>query len=88
MTSPRPGRTGGASASPGGCGAAPKPPSRRSANTGGPGELSHLYDETLMLASFPGYHVLELRTYEAHVQEGAAHQGMSGLLGFAAIKPA
>ena len=63
-------------------------PAQLKFNTGGPGELSHLYDEALMRASFPGYHVLELRTYEAQVQEGAAHQGMSGLLGFAAIKPA
>ena len=62
-------------------------PAQLKFNTGGPGELSHLYDEDLMHASFPGYHVLELRTYEAQIQEGAAHRGMSGLLGFAATKP-
>jgi cyclopropane fatty-acyl-phospholipid synthase-like methyltransferase len=56
-------------------------------NTGGPGELDHLYDEALMRASFPDYEVLDLRTYEAEVAEGTAHNGMSGLLGFVGRKP-
>lgn len=56
-------------------------------NTGGPGELDHLYDEALMRASFPGYEVLDLQTYEASIAEGSAHNGMSGLLGFVAKKP-
>ena len=56
-------------------------------NTGGPGELDHLYDEALMRASFPGYEVLDLRTYEADIAEGSAHKGMSGLVGFVAKKP-
>jgi hypothetical protein len=56
-------------------------------NTGGPGELDHLYDEALMRASFPGYEVLDLRTYEADIAEGSAHKGRSGLVGFVAKKP-
>ena len=56
-------------------------------NTGGPGELDHLYDEALMRASFPGYEVLDLQTYEANIAEGTAHNGMSGLVGFVAKKP-
>ena len=44
-------------------------------------------DEALMRASFPGYEVLDLRTYEAEVAEGTAHSGMSGLVGFVGIKP-
>ncbi len=56
-------------------------------NTGGPGELDHLYDEALMRASFPNYEVKDLQTYEAQVSEGSAHNGMSGLVGFVAKKP-
>ena len=56
-------------------------------NTGGPGELDHLYDEALMRTSFTGYEVKDLQTYEAEVSEGSAHNGMSGLVGFAAKKP-
>jgi cyclopropane fatty-acyl-phospholipid synthase-like methyltransferase len=56
-------------------------------NTGGPGKLDHLYDEALMLESFKGYEVLDLRTYVQEIHEGSAHSGMSGLLGFVGRKP-
>lgn len=56
--------------------------------TGGPGKLEHLYDEALLRESFPGYEVLDLRTYEAQVSEGSGHRGMSALVGFVARKPA
>ena len=56
-------------------------------NTGGPGKLDHLYDEALLLQSFPGYTVLDLQTYEAEIHEGQAHAGMSGLVGYVARKP-
>lgn len=56
--------------------------------TGGPGKLDHLYDEALLREAFPAYEVLDLRTYEAQVNEGSGHQGMSALVGFVARKPA
>ena len=56
-------------------------------NTGGPGKLAHLYDESLMLDAFGELDILDLRTYEAEMAEGTGHQGMSGLLGLTARKP-
>ncbi len=56
-------------------------------NTGGPGKPEHLYDEALLRDAFPGYEVLDARTYEAQVQEGSGHRGPSALVGFVARKP-
>jgi cyclopropane fatty-acyl-phospholipid synthase-like methyltransferase len=56
-------------------------------NTGGPGKLDHLYDETLLTSAFAQYKVLDMQTYEAEIHEGTAHSGMSGLIGFTAQKP-
>lgn len=56
-------------------------------STGGPGILSHLYDEVLMQQLLPGYRFLDLSTYTAEIHEGKAHSGISGLLGLVAIKP-
>jgi cyclopropane fatty-acyl-phospholipid synthase-like methyltransferase len=56
-------------------------------NTGGPGKLAHLYDESLMLDAFGEMDILDLRTYEAEIAEGTGHKGMSGLLGLSARKP-
>ncbi len=56
-------------------------------NTGGPGKLDHLYDENLLLDSFKGYEILDLKTYVQEIQEGRAHSGMSGLLGYIGRKP-
>lgn len=56
-------------------------------NTGGPGKLAHLYDETLMLDAFGKWDILDLRTYELEITEGTGHHGMSGLLGLTARKP-
>ena len=55
-------------------------------NTGGPGKLAHMYDEALMLDAFGELDILDLRTYEAEINEGTGHQGMSGLLGLTACK--
>ncbi len=56
-------------------------------NAGGPGKLAHLYDEGLMLNAFGELDVLDLCKYEAEINEGTGHQGMSGLLGLTARKP-
>ena len=55
-------------------------------NTGGPGKAEHLYDEPMMRDAFPEYDIIDLQTYEAHIDEGTAHKGMSGLLGLTARK--
>ena len=55
-------------------------------NTGGPGKLDHLYDEAMMREAFAHYDIIDLRTYEAEIDEGTAHKGMSGLLGMTARK--
>ena len=62
-------------------------PAQLKFNTGGPGKLDHLYDETLLKTAFPHYKVLDIQTYEAEIHEGTAHSGMSGLIGFVAQKP-
>ena len=56
-------------------------------NTGGPGKLDHLYDEDLLRQAFAGYEVQVCETYETKLHEGAAHSGMSALVGFVARKP-
>ena len=55
-------------------------------NTGGPGKLDHMYDEHMMKEAFPNYDIIDLQTYEAQIDEGTAHKGMSGLLGLTARK--
>ena len=55
-------------------------------NTGGPGKLDHLYEEQILKDQFSNYEVLDLRTYVAEVNEGAAHKGMSSLVGMTALK--
>lgn len=55
-------------------------------NTGGPGKLDHMYDEAMMREAFVDYDIIDLQTYEAQIDEGTAHKGMSGLLGLTARK--
>ncbi|WP_151447132.1 class I SAM-dependent methyltransferase [Lacisediminimonas profundi] len=56
--------------------------------TGGPPELSHLYTAPLLEQMWAGFEMLELREYEAELQEGARHAGRSALIGMVARKPA
>lgn len=55
--------------------------------TGGPGELSHLYTEELLRDSFGALQMLELRCYEAELNEGRRHTGRSALVGMVARRP-
>lgn len=55
-------------------------------NTGGPGKLDHLYNEQMIRDAFVNYDIIDLQTYEAPIEEGTAHHGMSGLLGLTARK--
>jgi SAM-dependent methyltransferase len=54
--------------------------------TGGPGELDHLYDESLIRDLLPHFEFLELKTYVATISEGTGHAGISSLVGVVARK--
>ena len=52
--------------------------------TGGPSVLSHLYTQDLLRAAFADLSIIELREYEAEIQEGQGHSGRSALIGLVA----
>jgi SAM-dependent methyltransferase len=54
--------------------------------TGGPGELSHLYTPELLRDAFKALQTIELVDYEAELNEGARHAGLSALIGLVARK--
>lgn len=55
--------------------------------TGGPGQVEKLYTEALLRSAFAALEIVELRSYDAEVDEGAAHKGMSALIDLVARKP-
>ena len=55
--------------------------------TGGPSVLSHLYTEPMLRQALAGLDIVELRDYEADVQEGSGHRGRSALIGLVARRP-
>lgn len=54
--------------------------------TGGPGVLEHLYTEDLLKTAFAGLRMLDLRSYDAELNEGSRHSGKSALIGMVARK--
>lgn len=52
--------------------------------TGGPSRIENLYTAQLLRSSFPGFEILELREYEAELEEGSRHAGISALIDFVA----
>jgi SAM-dependent methyltransferase len=56
--------------------------------TGGPSVLENLYTEELLRSEFAGMEVLHLAQYEAELNEGARHKGMSAVIDFVARKAA
>lgn len=48
--------------------------------TGGPKVLENLYTEELLRDAFADFSELEVRAYDAEVDEGAGHSGMSALV--------
>lgn len=54
--------------------------------TGGSGVLEHLYTEAMLSAEFAGMSIVELRSYDAALNEGRRHKGMSALIGMVARK--
>lgn len=55
--------------------------------TGGPPTVENLYTAPMLRAAFDGFVVLSLEEYDAEVQEGSGHSGMSALIDLVARKP-
>ncbi len=55
--------------------------------TGGPPQVEHLYTEAMLREAFAALEIVELREYEADVNEGSGHRGRSALIGLVARRP-
>jgi len=55
--------------------------------TGGPSVVENLYTEEMLRAAFADLEIIELRSYEDVLDEGAGHSGRSALIGLVAHKP-
>ena len=56
--------------------------------TGGPRDAEHLYTEALLGEAFADMSIEALRSYDAVIEEGSAHVGMSALIDLIAVQPA
>lgn len=54
--------------------------------TGGPKQVDQLYTEDLLREAFGALEILELRAYEAELNEGTRHTGMSAVIDLVARK--
>jgi cyclopropane fatty-acyl-phospholipid synthase-like methyltransferase len=55
--------------------------------TGGPPIAENLYTEAMLREAFSDLEILELNEYDAVIEEGTAHKGMSALIDLVARKP-
>lgn len=55
--------------------------------TGGAPWPEHLYTLELLHEAFPGWEILREADYDAEIQEGRGHAGLSALVDFVALKP-
>ena len=55
-------------------------PKQREYKTGGPSEVENLYTRTLLEQSFSGFASLDIKEYDAEIEEGAGHGGISALI--------
>ena len=55
--------------------------------TGGPSQVGNLYTEALLREAFRDLEILELREYEAELEEGWRHAGRSALIDVVARRP-
>jgi SAM-dependent methyltransferase len=62
-------------------------PEQLAYGTGGPPDAENMYTEALLREAFAGMKILSLRAYDAAIEEGAAHKGMSALIDMVAAKP-
>ena len=56
--------------------------------TGGPSKIENLYTQGLLENSFGDWEALDVKAYDAEVNEGGGHVGMSALIDLVARKPA
>jgi SAM-dependent methyltransferase len=61
-------------------------PGQLAYGTGGPKQLENLYTEELLRESFASLEILHLAAYDAEVDEGGGHSGMSALIDLVARK--
>jgi cyclopropane fatty-acyl-phospholipid synthase-like methyltransferase len=54
--------------------------------TGGPRYAQQLYTEAMLRAAFAGMRIEALRAYDAVIEEGTGHSGMSALIDLVAVK--
>ena len=54
--------------------------------TGGPSIVENLYTEAMLREAFSDLEILELNQYDAIIEEGAGHKGMSALIDLVARK--
>jgi len=62
-------------------------PAQLKHGTGGPKQVDQLYTEALLRQSFGALEIVELRAYEAELNEGTRHTGMSAVIDLVARKP-
>lgn len=55
--------------------------------TGGPPHAENMYTVDMLAQAFGDFELLELRSYERHVDEGEGHSGTSALIDLVARKP-
>lgn len=62
-------------------------PEQRKHKTGGPSQVENLYTPELLRSAFAELEIVELRDYEAVLEEGTRHTGMSAVIDLVARKP-
>jgi cyclopropane fatty-acyl-phospholipid synthase-like methyltransferase len=62
-------------------------PEQLAYGTGGPPVAENLYTEELLRHAFAGLAIEELASYDAVIEEGSGHNGMSALIDLVARKP-
>ncbi len=63
-------------------------PEQLAYGTGGPSEQANLYTEALLRDAFAPLEILQLDSYDARIEEGHGHAGLSALIDLVACKPA
>jgi cyclopropane fatty-acyl-phospholipid synthase-like methyltransferase len=62
-------------------------PEQISYGTGGPPHRENMYDEALLRVAFSGWDIEHLAAYDAEIEEGTGHKGLSALIDLVARKP-
>lgn len=61
-------------------------PEQLAYGTGGPKAVENLYTEPMLREAFADMQILEMRAYDAAIEEGTGHRGMSALIDLVARK--